>query len=375
MVVKISKSTFKKIAFSFSVFLFGLIFLYGGYLNSRSRVLYKKTKEGSRGWSGRVHKSDPVLGFVPIPGAMGAHIFPVGPDIDMKYGENGFRVPANDAPVEYQRPLILALGCSFTYGDACRAEDTYLYKTAKGLGGSGLNAGICSYGLAQILIRSRTLIPESKADYVIVQYSPWLVDRALSYFAPVYYAHLPAPYFSDAENGEFKIVKPVFETANFSVNLDLFRKSESGFSDYVSFIFKCGIPLFFRDDLEFMSYRIKSLTGLVPLPTKRKNELTGDIYREIRNICEENGSKMLVVVLGNSVEPVVVPETLKELDIVIIDAHAELLSRLDEKTEEEFYKAYAHYRGDPPVLVDRHPNPHAHDIIAEAILKVILNAN
>ena len=44
---------------------------------------------------------------------------------------------------------------------------------AQGLGGTVLNAGKCAYGLSQMLILARRLIPRYRPDYVLVQFSPW----------------------------------------------------------------------------------------------------------------------------------------------------------------------------------------------------------
>jgi len=63
----------------------------------RTRPLYQRVAAGGRGWRGRVHAAHPELGFAPIPGAGGAHTFPIGPDVPMRYDERGFRVPADQA--------------------------------------------------------------------------------------------------------------------------------------------------------------------------------------------------------------------------------------------------------------------------------------
>ena len=64
-------------------------------------------------------------------------------------------------------------------------------------------------------------------------------------------------------------------------------------------------------------------------------------------------------------DPPVVPEA------IFVNPEAELLRRLPDRSPETYNRAYAHWRGDPPVQVDGHPNPAAHRIIAEEIVKAI----
>jgi len=45
--------------------------------------------------------------------------------------------------------------------------------------------------------------------------------------------------------------------------------------------------------------------------------------------------------------------------------------RLPEARREVYLQPRLHVAGDPPVLVDAHPNAHAHAVIAEANLAVI----
>jgi hypothetical protein len=127
---------------AFTVFISSPYFAYNLY---QAYSIYGYVKTSQRGWSGKVHRADAELGFAPIPNARGAHVFPIGPDIPMRYDENGFRVPVTESSASSnQRPLILALGCSFTYGDATPAEETSPYLVGQYLRGTVKNAEVCS---------------------------------------------------------------------------------------------------------------------------------------------------------------------------------------------------------------------------------------
>jgi hypothetical protein len=72
-----------------------------------------------------------------------------------------------------------------------------------------INAGISSYGLAHMLILAKKLIPRYKPDYVIVQYSPWLVARSVNIYGPIDVFLLPTPYFA-AKNNQYELKPPIY---------------------------------------------------------------------------------------------------------------------------------------------------------------------
>ena len=45
-----------------------------------------------------------------------------------------------------------------------------------------------------------------------------------------------------------------------------------------------------------------------------------------------------------------------------------VLLGLDSAGEESYLRAYGHWKGNPPRLIDEHPNARAHAIIAEQVL-------
>ncbi|MCD6309655.1 MAG: hypothetical protein J7M18_03010, partial [Candidatus Eremiobacteraeota bacterium] len=163
------------IFFIITIFLLFLLFsmLYLGTIIYRTALLQQKLDFN---WKYMGYTFHPELGFGHIPGSRTKLL-----NIPICYDENGFRIPKDKKYTE-KRPLILALGGSFTFGDMCFAENTFPFLVGKYLGGSTVNGGGCSYGLSQMLILARKLIPEYKPDIVLVQYSPWLVDRSITPF-------------------------------------------------------------------------------------------------------------------------------------------------------------------------------------------------
>ena len=356
------------------VVLINLTALAAAYLSFvvwESYGVYRFVKTPGRGWSGQVHRADVELGFAPIPAARGAHLFPIGPEIPMRYDGEGFRVPVEaDGDRPRRRPLVLALGGSFTYGDATPAEKTYPYRVAKALDGSAINAGVCSYGLSHMLILARRLVVEHRPDYLLVQYSPWLVKRALSPFAPSYFGKLTNPYFYEDGN-DFSLQPPVFPTVVFDYPISDYRAGESSARQFFSFVDEVGLPLLVREHLGMVGYHTRRALGVLPRPSRDYEGALRAAYAEIAEIAAEHGARMFIVLLDGAGQQAEFPAATPNAPLAVIDAQAALLSRLDEISPQAFLRKYGHWRGDPPQLVDPHPNAKAHAIIARAILKGI----
>lgn len=352
--------------------------VYISYVAYRSAYMYQNIKTNQRGWKGSVHAADAELGFSPVPNSYGAHVFPIGPDIPMRYDEDGFRVPIEaEGSSKYPRPLILSLGCSFTYGDATYAKDTYPVLVGQSLKGTSKNAGVCSYGLSQMLLLAKKLIPIYKPDYLLVQYSTWLVRRAQSPFAPSYYGKLPTPFFYEKDNS-FALNSPIF-LAKMELPVQRYRNTPDNLMDALSFFVNVGFPLFFHDDFNMLKYTIDRVIGTVPNPTKAREELIKHVYREINNVAKEHGAKLVIVVLGNNAKAVEVNDLSFPSDAVFVNAQEALLRRITIKNNsvnnDDYKKEYAHWRGSPPKVVDYHPNETAHKIIADTIVSEIRQAD
>jgi len=348
---------------------------YMSYAAYQTIDFYQSIKTKERGWEGNVHVADAELGFSPVPNSYGTHLFPMGPDIPMRYDEDGFRVPVEkiEGSSKHPRPLVLALGCSVTYGDASYAKDTYPYLVGKSLKGTSKNAGVCSYGLSQMLLLAKKLLPIHKPDYLLVQYSPWLVSRAQDPFAPSSYGKVPTPFFYDIGDN-FALNSPVFLAKVMELPIDRYRHGERGVMDALSFYWNVGLPLFFHDDFNMLKYYISRSIGILPNPTKRREDLVEYVYGEIYNEAKEHGAKLVIVVLGAAAKPVVVKDLSFPSDAILVHAHDALLNYLTSVNNIDYMRAYAHWRGSPRRLVDIHPNKFAHRIIARAIVSTIAQA-
>jgi hypothetical protein len=350
---------------------------YALFVGYRAWGAWSFLKSDHLGFRGRVHQADAELGFAAVPGADGFHVFPIGPPIPMRYDEEGFRVPAGTpAGQPRRRPLVMALGCSFTYGDACRAEDVYPYLVAQDLGGSALNAGKCAYGLSQMLLLARRLIPAWKPDYVLVQFSTWLPGRGTSGFARATFGEVPVPYLLLHEDGSASVEPPVFRTRVFDLPFHEFDNQRRGAGEYARFFFTAAGPLFVHDDLAMAAYAVRRALGRLPEQDQRRaqdrrEDVNRAVYAEIGRIAQASGARMVIVRLSHPLEAHW--QRLKELSpgALVVNAQAALDARVPSKSREDYYKLFGHWRGDPPRFIDNHPNPAAHRVIADEVVRAI----
>ena len=367
----------KRLVFSFIVFLIPATFIcavYVVYTGYRSMPIYTFLKQHEPGWRGGIHRSDAELGYAPIPDTRGAEVFPDGSDVPARYDKDGFRVPLEDEGARInRRPMVLTLGCSFTYGAATNAENTYPYLTGQLLGGTTRNAGVCGYGLAQMIVLARRLVPTYQPDYLLVQYSSWLTDRAQTPFAASPLGKVPTPYLFLRQN-QMELQPPVFQTRTMNLPTDTYRSTNEGVLDRVSFLWHVGLPLYLHDDFNMCYYDIRKLFGRVPEPVANPQQVNKYAYEEIAKVARENGAKLVIVILGYDETPVTIPKAAVPSEAIVVDAHKALLERLPVASNEAYQKAYYHWRGSPLRMVDAHPNENAHRIIAEAIVQKLKGA-
>jgi hypothetical protein len=369
-----SRSTVIYIAYMAAI---GLLGGYALWVGTRAYGAYSFLKSDHLGFRGPVHRADAELGFAAVPDARGFHVFPSGPPLPMRYDGEGFRIPANQPPdAPRRRPLVLALGCSFTYGDGVRAEDAYPHLVAEDLGGTELNAGKCAYGLAQMLLLARRLIPQYKPDYVLVQFSTWLPGRGTSGFARATFGRVPVPYLLLRPDGTSGVHPPLFGTRVFDLPFHEFDNKRRGVGEFARFFLRAAAPLLVHDDLAMGACAIRRVLGRLPdgeqqRAQRNREELNRVVYAEIGRVAAENRARLVIVRLSHPLEAHW--QRLKELSpgALVVNAQAVLDEQIPSGRREDYYKLFGHWRGEPPRLVDNHPNPAAHRVIADAVVRAI----
>ncbi|MFN0006751.1 MAG: hypothetical protein ACKVXR_02495 [Planctomycetota bacterium] len=361
----------QRLAFSGLLFLALVALVYVGWVVQRSWSAYSWQIAG-RGTVGGLYEADPELGFRLVPGAVGAERFPIGPDVPARVDREGFRVPVDGPdPSPRTRPLVLAFGCSFTFGAACTAEDAFAYRVAQGLGGSCVNAGVSSYGEAQMLILARRQIPRLRPDVVLFQHSRWLGDRSRTWKAMTYFGDVPTPTFVGTEA---RLRPPRFSPIVFDLPVDRYLRAEPGALGFLSFLFRAGFPMFLHDD----AHRAWAAA------TSDAEEATPDsiffpkVHAEVAELCRANGARLVYVVIGSGCPGEPTPKHITESGSLFVNASEALcgslpgMEGLDMRAQCLIYlDHFAHWAGDPRVMIDVHPNAAAHAVIADQILSVL----
>lgn len=72
------------------------------------------------------------------------------------------------------------------------------------------------------------------------------------------------PYFYG--ESELALHPPVFRTKSWEVPVGRYRKSPRSKTDFASFFWNVGLPLYFHDDAHMLLYEGKRVLGLLPQP-------------------------------------------------------------------------------------------------------------
>ncbi|MBP6687662.1 MAG: SGNH/GDSL hydrolase family protein [Lacibacter sp.] len=321
-------------------------------------------------WKGKMYERDSLLGYKMRPDNLSSLVYNLKQAIDVKTDQHGFRIAHEgeqlsnaDNPIE-----LLFLGCSFTFGSACKAEDTFPYLVAQKSGMNYANAGVGGYGLAQMLIQARQFIPKFKPKYVIVQRSPWLIGRSVTEFAPSRGGYLlPTPFFVE-EKKQFRVESPVYQSTINKLFPEDDRNAYKG--KLLRYYFMKGLAYFGEQQLEIIKTRVNNILGYKKRPTDNVQEAELFAYAEIMKLAKKHNAKIILVHLNNG--PITYRKNLSITGYLYSIANADsALQQITGSTSEQTYtKAFGHWaiKGKDSVFVDGHPNPLAHQLIATSIL-------
>lgn len=321
---------------------------------------------------GQLIMFDPVLGMKLLPNANGAFLIPKGEPIAFRHDSEGLRARPDmkPSPQGAEHPKVLFLGDSFTYGSLVAAEDTFASKSAEKLGGEAVNAGVPGYSLAQMLLQAEELIPKYKPDYVVVQYSPWLVSRSLSGFAQDGYGMIMAPFFYETERRVDVYPVPFTPPPEVASIAEKYKRTPSGLHDQLGFLWEIGFPFLAHRDINISVFRLKQLFGLAPRPAVSSEGVIHFAYKEFEELSRKHDTKMVILALGYA-EQLHVPWHLFPEDSEGVNGWLFLAQHLAPQTPNEYVRSYYLWRGLPLQPVDWHPNEQAHGLIAEAVVLAI----
>lgn len=379
-------STFKKVipAVGFVIVLLLTFFLIKETYRSFRAIdkLYSYYKKNT-GVLGDVFMADDTLGHRGVPNGTGKTVFALSStniEVPITLDAAGYRT-SNVKEQAKQDSLMMFLGCSFTWGDYVLAEQNYASLVADSLHYEPLNCGVDAYGLAQMLILAERNIAKYHPKVLSVQYSPWLADRARFMFYPTIYGEMPYPFFTGNEKQELALHLPYFRSSLYNPTNRLFKTSPVSFLDKVSFFFKVGVPMLV-DTWKKQGFFLGMRLGIVPSSEPDNKKIEQYVYQRIHKLCKDNGVKLVVINIGgfgytdeermtNHYDRKRFVASLPSLakEVPFIDADSVLRAGIK---KDENYSKYVHWGKNSPTdstIYDNHPNPMAHKIIAETLVK------
>jgi hypothetical protein len=346
------------------------LFTWSASVLARGTRGYFYVKSQPSGWRGPVVRPDARLAVAPVAGSRGDEIIATGVTVPARFDAQGFRVPLDGAPAA-SGPVVLAIGDSFTFGSGCAAEESYPWLVAQALHARSLNAAYPGYGLAQMLAQAEEMIPRFRPELLLLQFSPWLPSRAIRLWRSTEFDLLPYPFFAAGEGGRLAWHRPLFRGKAFDLPVGRYRERRPGLLDWASFQASVAFPLFAHDDPRRLGLALGKRTGSLPEMAEER-EVAPFVYPEILRLCRASGTRMVVVVLEGAGKQdfrrsdLGLPE-----EVLVVDTKPGLYAELPSSDADTYLRAFAHWRGSPPRLIDEHPNARAHAIIARQVLRAL----
>lgn len=355
-----------------TILLFVLVFLYLLYTLLFSYIMLNHINKGKTLYSSGIYKSDPVLGIVGKQNSKGYIFFPGGDSIPVYTNGNGNRCLGLNNKIE-KPGGILFIGDSFTFGDANEYANSFPVIISDSLKMPLTNASMVGYGLTQYLLLIEKLLKENLPEIIAIQISPYSASRAISGRLPAF-VKIPTPLLEKKDNSYY-INKPEYETNLFSlvekVDMNVFKSERMTASLFLKFYFQIGLPLYSYEILN-EGYSFFKKIGGNQKPTEE--EAYNFFFKTLNDILLKHGKDVVPIFYNigyNSYEFEAKMELLKEsLDVEFLHVNFEKALMEQLTSDKDYYSSYGHWRGNPPVLVDKHYNSIAHKIVAYEFIRI-----
>ncbi len=179
------------------------------------------------------------------------------------------------------------------------------------------------------------------------------------------------------EQGRAALQGPLFRSVLFDLPFQDYDNPRRSVFDFGSFLLRAGAPLLIHDDLAMAGLLVQGWLGRVPRPGGDPNGIERAAYSEIAQVCADASSRMVIVQvsLGMDERRPRLGGLVRQGRALIADAQNALNAQVPDRTRDTYRRLFCHWRGTPPVLVDSHPNPRAHRVIADTILDALAQAD
>ncbi|MCB1190624.1 MAG: hypothetical protein H7A23_24835 [Leptospiraceae bacterium] len=139
------------------------------------------------------------LGWVSKPDTRGYSLFGEFQSFDSMGNRNN----DNYIPLK-EKPLILAIGDSYTFGSEINNNETWPSQLENSLGIKVINGGVGGYGFGQMLTRTKGLLEELPVDILIVAITKPVIDTRVK---QIVRHGIPKPYYSIQKSGNLVLHK------------------------------------------------------------------------------------------------------------------------------------------------------------------------
>jgi len=373
-----SKQTLKKPThgFAFLVFHALLIFIVFHLVSiHKNTIAYYRYFNASnfKAWKGKMYLRDSLLGYKLAPALSSQMLYSQMPAIDVFTNSGGFRIGAGEKKEDLPTPEtdILFLGCSFTFGSVCNAEETFPYIVSQKKQYRYINAGVEGYGLAQMILTAKELLPKYHPRIVVIQYSPWLAYRSTFEFAPSHGGYLlPVPYFSKQRNS-YEIEPPIYRSSVEQLFPDQDRQKYQG--HFLKYYFQKGFLYYAGEQLKIMKHQLRYIIGNTASPTRNIKGAEAYGYAQLLHLIESYNARAVILKLNNGPVQESSDTILRRPNLLVANADSLMLRELDTINTDAYNRKFGHWakKDSDSVMVDGHPNKLAHKIIAEAIVKLL----
>jgi hypothetical protein len=277
----------------------------------------------------------------------------------------GFRIPRGQSASEVEPGGVLAVGCSFTYGDGVEGEETFSYRLGELLDVPTYNFGVCSYSYASVILQlrdleSRGILSRLKPKFLVLGAGSWLRKRSVTTYSATAGLHFSYPYLRP-EGEAWRIARPpewMDSRHTFGFDVEYFPSGSRDGKLTVTRFFKllAKVPrLWVAGTLGRTYYKVLRVMGLP--------ETNESFYTFVLHSLRETWSKY-------GMTPVVIWMPLSEDDTV----DADLLTAAKAFPELVVVDGIATLKDgnvEPVEYAGRHPSRKTHDVYARAIAEAL----
>lgn len=349
----------------------GMFLLLNIYIGIYAHIILSVISKGETMYSTGIYESNLNYGLQGKANSNGYIFFPGGDSIPVSLNNKGERISMQSDEEESPKRKILFIGDSFTFGDANYFEDAFPYLISHGLDMKMVNSSMVGYGYAQYLLKIKNKIRGEKFNTIAIQLSPHSVERSINGFLPAF-SKIPTPFFCLNQQDSIIIHPALYKTNLFDVinhtGISQYSDKEYTLKLFWDFYKKIGFPVYLNQIKKELRVSLKKKDYKRVL-TEQEAEIF--FFSSLNNLFESKNYNIVFYNVAYNPEDfdkkVKVLKGLLHFKATFINLERPLWDLVND--QESYYKRFCNWRGNPPILVDKHYNKEAHSIVANKFIE------